>query len=210
MNVTAAGLLIWGFGGHARSITDVALSAGIRNFVFIEPNARDGEQFLGFPVVKSWDNGLPDGWQCFAAAGDNWKRPPQVEEIAFRGWPLAKVISPRATIGAGAIISDGCFLAHHSHVGPTANIGTSCILNTGCVVDHDSRVGAYSHISVNAVVAGGSNVGKFVFMGAGSTLIDKCSIADEVIVGAGAVVVKPISSSGLYVGVPAVRVADKI
>ncbi len=49
----------------------------------------------------------------------------------------------------------------------------------------------------------------FVFAGTGSTIIDKCSVCDDVTLGAGAVVVDAITESGVYVGAPARRIPDK-
>jgi len=201
-----AGLRIFGFGGHARSVADVAIAAGIRHLSFADENASDGENFLGFPIVKEFDDVLPEGWQCFPAAGDNKKRRVQTEYIKKNGWPLATVISLTATIGVGAKISAGTFIGHHCHVGPMAIIGEACILNTGCIVEHDCVVGSYTHVSVNAVLAGASRLGDLVFMGTGSTVIDKCSVCESVVLGAGAVVVEEIVQSGLYAGIPAKRI----
>lgn len=201
-----AGLRIFGFGGHARSVADVALASGIRQLCFADENARDGESFLGFPIVRAFDDVLPEGWQYFPAAGDNKKRQFQAERIKKRGWPVATVISPTATIGVGAKVGAGTFIGHHSHVGPMAVIGEACILNTGCIVEHDCIVGRYTHVSVNAVLAGASRLGDLVFMGTGSTVIDKCAVCDSVTLGAGAVVVEEIFESGLYAGIPAKRI----
>jgi len=198
-----AGLLILGFGGHARSVADVALTTGIEHLIFVDSNARENEKFLHFAVKNEFEGPLSAGWQCIAAAGDNRKRQLQVDDILARGWPLATIVSPTATVGAGATISDGSFLGHHSHVGPLATIGRSCILNTGSIVEHDCRVGDYTHVSVNATIAGGCSVGRFVFLGTGSTVIDGCTVPDGVICGAGTVVTRSLASSGTYVGTPA-------
>lgn len=206
MTALAAGLRIFGFGGHARSVADVALASGIRQLCFADANAREGEKFLGFPIVRTFDCGLPEGWACFPAAGDNRKRQIQVDAIRAAGWPIATVISPSATIGVGSVIGAGTFIGHHAHVGPMAEIGEGCILNSGAIVEHDCVVGKFTHVSVNTVLAGASRLGDFVFAGTGSTIIDKCSVCDDVTLGAGTVVVKPIMQSGVYVGAPARRV----
>lgn len=197
------GLRVYGFGGHARSIADVASALGIQQIVFADANAGDDEMFLGFAVVKTFDDSLPHGWECFAAAGDNRKRSAQLEHIHAQGWPLATIISPTATVGVGATIGAGTFLGHHSHVGPRATIGQSCILNTGCIVEHDCVVGDFSHVSVNATLARRSRLGSFVFLGAGATIIGRCSVPDGTVCGAGAVVTRSLAVSGTYVGVPA-------
>jgi UDP-N-acetylbacillosamine N-acetyltransferase len=197
------GLRIYGFGGHARSIADVATILGIQQLVFADVDASDDESFLGYPVTKTFEGGPPDGWQCFPAAGDNLKRQAQVEHIEAQGWPLATIISPTATVGIGAMIAAGTFVGHHCHVGPMARIGQSCILNTGCIVEHDCVVGDFTHVSVNATLAGRSRLGSFVFLGAGSTVIDRCSVPDGTVCGAGTVVTRSLAVSGTYVGVPA-------
>jgi UDP-N-acetylbacillosamine N-acetyltransferase len=197
------GMLILGFGGHARSVADVALAAGITQLCFIDGNARPGESFCSFPVKASVDFELPDGWSVISAAGDNKKRIEQCEWIIQQGWPLATLVSPAATIGIGAQIGEGTFIAHHAHVGPMASVGRGCIINTCAIVEHECVVGDYNHISVGAVVAGRSRVGDRCFLGAGSTVIDGLQVTDDVMLGAGACAHRNLKEAGTYVGVPA-------
>ncbi|EGV20008.1 NeuD/PglB/VioB family sugar acetyltransferase [Thiocapsa marina] len=197
------GLIVLGFGGHARSVADVALSSGYDRFVFVDKNARVGETFLDFVVQKAWPETIGAGWSCLPASGVGIEREAQMEAVARRGWAVATLIAQTATIGVGAEIGAGTFVAHHAHVGPMARVGRACIINTGCSVEHESVVGEFTHISVNTTIAGRSKVGKHCFIGAGATIIDGIEVTDEVVVGAGSVVVKPISSPGTFVGCPA-------
>jgi len=48
-----------------------------------------------------------------------------------------------------------------------------------------------------------------VFLGAGSVVIDSISVASNVVIGAGGVVVAAIDSPGVYVGVPVRRIANR-
>lgn len=201
------GLLIFGYGGHARVVADIALALGITEFCFVDAAAQEGENFLGHPVVREYGRTLPAQWQAFAASGDAKRRQAQCEEIAAAGWPLATLIAPTATIGAGAQIGPGSLVAQHAHVGPMAQVGEGCIINTGAIVEHESSVGAYSHISVHATVAGRSRVGRSVMIGAGATVIDGVGVGDGITVGAGGVVSRAIVEPGVYVGVPVRRLA---
>ncbi|HEX7636378.1 MAG TPA: NeuD/PglB/VioB family sugar acetyltransferase [Noviherbaspirillum sp.] len=200
------GLLILGFGGHARSVADVALAAGFRSLLFVDEHAREDEHFVGHRVQPELPHQLPEGWACFPAAGDNHRRQMQVASILSAGWPLATVISPSATIGAGAIVSPGSFVGHHAHVGPMARIGLAGIVNTGAIVEHECIIGDYVHVSVHATTAGRSRLGDYVFLGAGATVIDGVTVTSNVAVGAGGVVITSIDSSGTYVGVPVRRI----
>lgn len=203
------GILILGFGGHARSVADVALASGIHQLCFIDSNARPGESFSSFPVKQSMDFELPADWVVIPAAGDNRKRLGQCDWIIQQGWRVGTLISPSATIGIGAQIGEGSFIAHHAHVGPMAVVGRGCIINTGAIVEHDCEVGQFSHVSVGAVVAGRSHVGDRCFLGAGSTVIDGLKVADDVMLGAGACAHRNLEEAGTYVGVPAKFVGCK-
>lgn len=197
------GLVVIGFGGHARSVASVALANGVKSFLFVDDNAKDGEQFLGFPSVRELEGNLAPGWSCLPAAGDNSLRHKQFECARSRGWPIASVIARSATVHFDAKIAAGTFIGHHAHVGPSAAVGNACIINTGAIVEHESVVGDYTHVSVNAVIAGRSRVGDFVFLGAGATAIDGISIGDRITVGAGSTVVDSLVEPGTYAGCPA-------
>jgi len=203
---TPRGLLIFGFGGHARSVADVALVSGISDFCFVDTNAQNGESFLGHPVIKRWESDLPEGWFAFIAAGDNLRRQQQYELIKACGWPIATLIAPSATIGVNSKIEEGCLIAHQAHVGPMATVGVGSIINTGSIVDHESSIGDFTHVSVNATIAGRSRIGSFVIVGAGATVIDGVEVSDHVAIGAGAVVNRSLEQQGIYVGVPARRI----
>jgi sugar O-acyltransferase (sialic acid O-acetyltransferase NeuD family) len=205
--MTPFSLVLIGFGGHARSVADVALTAGYSRLLFVDEQAKDDESFLEFPVQRSMPLESSD-WVYLPCAGDNQKRFVQIRQLIARNLPVATIISPTATIGHGAMVARGCFVGHHAHIGPLARIGAGCIINTGAVVEHDCKVGDCAHVSVHACVAGGSTLGERVFVGAGSVVIDKIDVASDVVVGAGGVVVNSIDSGGIYAGIPARRITD--
>ena len=49
---------------------------------------------------------------------------------------------------------------------------------------------------------------KICFVGAGSTIKDNISVCDNVIIGAGSIVVKDIIESGIYVGCPVKKIKE--
>jgi sugar O-acyltransferase (sialic acid O-acetyltransferase NeuD family) len=199
-----AGLVILGFGGHARSVADVALAAGIENLRFVDPNAKPGEVLAGFPAASRLEGPMPGGWLLFPAAGNNALRADQVSAVADQKL-LHTLVSPRAYTGLLATVGRGTLVAHHAHLGPMTVVGIGCIVNTGAIVDHESTVGDFSHISVNATIAGRCRVGRRSFVGAGAIVIDGVSIGDDITIGAGSVVVRSLSDPGVYVGNPARR-----
>jgi sugar O-acyltransferase (sialic acid O-acetyltransferase NeuD family) len=198
-------LLILGFGGHARSVADVAFSCGYKEFLFVDQNAAENETFLGHPVVRDFGS-IDKSWaEAFPASGDANQRLRYYETALAKGMRLVNLISPRASIGLGVTINPGSIVGHHAHIGPMAVIGRGCIINTGAIVEHECMIGEFAHISVNSVIAGRSSLGSFSMLGAGATIIDGVSVSDRVIIGAGAVVAHSINSAGTYMGIPARR-----
>src|SRR5262245_60166518 len=103
------GLVILGFGGHARSVAAVALSSGFRSLLFVDENAEEGEAFLSFPTTRRLEE-FPKGWVCIPGVGDNRKRAEQCKFASSMGWPLGRVIAKNATIDVNATVSIGCFV----------------------------------------------------------------------------------------------------
>jgi len=197
------GLYILGFGGHARSVADVALAMGIQQLAFVDENARPGEQFAGYPSMRQMPTVPSPGWLAFAALGDNLQRQRLCD---LQPLQLATLVAPDASIGIEAMVGEGAMVAHHAHVGPAVRVGRGAIINTGAIVDHECDVGNFAHVSINAAVAGRCRIGAHAMIGAGATVIDGVTIADGVIIGAGATVIADIVQPGTYVGTPARRV----
>src|SRR5579863_1704052 len=70
-------LVLLGFGGHARSVADVALTAGYGRLWFVDDNAAEGERFLDFPVQRLMPQDAGN-WVYMPCAGDNRRREAQI------------------------------------------------------------------------------------------------------------------------------------
>lgn len=199
MSVTDS-LLIIGCGGHARSVADVALSAGFSKLVFWDVNARENETLFEFQVQS--DKSIFNKHKTvFLGIGDNQERAEYFEQ--FKEKNIINVVSDTAYIASTSTFGRGVFVAHGVHIGPMAVIGDNTIINTHAVVEHECVIGAHSHISVNSTIAGRCSIGNFVFVGAGSVVRDKITICSHVTIGAGSVVTKDITEAGIYIGSPA-------
>lgn len=185
---------IIGCGGHARSVADVILHNNPdAKLVFVDENAQPNEKLFGFDVVSE----CPKAEIYFVAVGDNAKR-----KALSQNLKLCSVVATTAHIGIGAILQDGCFIAHCAHIGPQSQIGTGTIINTHAVIEHEVSVGKFCHIAPNATICGRTTVGDNVFVGVGASIKDSVHICSNVIIGAGAVVIKDITKAGTYVGNP--------
>lgn len=201
MNTIGGEIVIFGCGGHSRSVADVLLAKKPNaSIVFVDKNARDGERIYGFDVYREYVLGEEP---VFIAIGDNEARKRILEKIQDRN--LFSIISGTAQVSDRSTIAPGCFVGNFCHVGPQSVIGRNTILNTAAVIEHEVTIGENSHIGPNATISGRCKIGDLVFVGVGATTKDYVTICSNVIVGAGAVVVKDIAEPGIYVGCPAIR-----
>ncbi|NMA64614.1 MAG: acetyltransferase, partial [Clostridiaceae bacterium] len=102
--------------------------------------------------------------------------------------------------GSGTVVMAGVV------INSSTRIGKGCIINTGATIDHDNVIEDYVHISPGVNTAGTVRVGCGTWLGIGSVVSNNITVTNNCRVGAGAVVVKDITETGTYVGVPARRI----
>ena len=202
-----APIVIFGCGGHGRSVGDVILfNDPAARLIYVDSAARTGETILGFDALRD----VPDdtSYSCIVGIGDNAARKTMFDLISRKtGLTVISVISRTAHLGRNSRIEAGSFIGNFCHVGPEVSVGCNSILNNACVVDHEVSIGRHCHIGPNATISGRSKIGDLVFIGVGATVIDKVSVCSNVIIGAGATVTKDITEPGTYVGTPVRRLA---
>jgi sugar O-acyltransferase (sialic acid O-acetyltransferase NeuD family) len=110
--------------------------------------------------------------------------------------PLARV-SPRATLGVGALIYPFTF------IGPDVTIGRHVIALSHVAVNHDSQIGDFSILAAHVAVGGGVTVGRSVYLGMRSALREGVRVGDGAMVGMGAAVTKDVAAGTTVIGVPA-------
>lgn len=202
--VVPASLLLFGAGGHARVVADAALASA--GWVSIIGSDRDalrctGELVPGVILFQVGDAALASIAGIHIAIGNNAAR--ETEAAAWGHARLVTVIHPAAMVSPLAEIGAGCFLAAGAIVGPGARMDMGVIVNHGAVVDHDVMLGAFCHVAPNATLGGGVRIGRRVLVGAGAVVLPGITIADDVVIGAGAVANAPLLEAGTYAGVPA-------
>jgi sugar O-acyltransferase (sialic acid O-acetyltransferase NeuD family) len=100
-------------------------------------------------------------------------------------------------IGEGSIICAGNILTTN------ISLGKHVILNLSCTIGHESDVGDFSSFMPSCNISGEVKIGKENFWGTGSKVINRKIIGNNVVVGAGAVIIDDIPDDVTVVGVPA-------
>ena len=177
---------------------------------------KDVEFHDGLPVIgrtsevtKMLDLGVIDN--VFITVGDNTKRAEWFENVAKNHYdafiniiaPTAVILEKKSLKGKGIFVGSGAF------VGRNVTIGDNVIVNTHAIVEHHSKVHSHVNLTPNAVIAGFVELETGVYMGLSSSAIQLVTVSEWSVVGAGAVVVKSLTETGTYVGVPARKIGDK-
>lgn len=199
-------VVIIGASGHGKVIADIIANSGDKVLGFLD-DADDvqGKKIIGFPVLgKTADYDNYRDCEFVIAIGNPYIREKISNELPVK-WYTA--IHPTAVISSLDVeIGEGTVIMANAVINPSARIGKHCIINTGAIVEHDNILEDYVHLSPNVTLAGIVKVGKSTHIGAGSCTKQVLHIASNCIIGAGSVIVKDITESGTYVGVPARKI----
>ncbi|HET6551783.1 MAG TPA: acetyltransferase [Solirubrobacter sp.] len=168
------------------------------------------DEHLGLPVVALEtlpDAYAPDAHQAFVAISSqqlNRVRRRLFETVKGQGFTCASYVSSHAFVWHNVKVGENCMIFESNVLQHFVEVGDNCVLWSGNHVGHRSRIGAHTFISSHVVISGFVEIGEHCFLGVNSSFGDELSVADDTVVGAGAVVVKPIAEPrGVWVGNPA-------
>lgn len=199
-------LLIIGAGGQGRVIADIASQTGnYDEIAFLDD--REPDTKMPFPYLGKTDcvQEYRNTYDMIVAIGNAQVRETIMDRLVELGVECCIVVAPSAVIGSDVVIGAGSVIMHGAIINTGTSVGRGVIVNTASSVDHDCVLEDFCHIAVGAHLCGTVYVGKKTWVGAGSTVTNNISVCSDCVIGAGAVVVKDIETSGTYLGVPARR-----
>lgn len=209
--------MIWGTSGHARVVADIVRSGtdydivGFLDDVYPE---RRGQKFCEATVLGGseqldslWAKGVR---HVILGFGNNAARRALGQELSRRGFELARVIHPNATVARDASIGAGTVVVAGAVVNPNSVLGENVIVNTCASIDHDCTLEDAVHVAPGARLAGRVRIGAETWIGLGALVLDGRSVGPRTTVGAGAVVTRDLPADVVAYGVPArvMRKAD--
>jgi UDP-perosamine 4-acetyltransferase len=210
--MTPEGIVVIGAGGHAKVCIELLRAMG-------EPvdwcvGGEDGpDTCVGVPVLRG-DVHLArlrdEGYhRVFVALGSNSLRERLADDVVKLDFTLVSAISPTSEISPSARIGVGVAIMSGVVINAESNIHDLAIINTGATIDHDCVIGRAAHIAPQSGLAGNVSVGRRSFLGIGSRAIPGVRIGEDVVVGAGAVVIRDVEDGATVVGVPAQSTVER-
>lgn len=201
-------LLIIGASGHGKVVADIALKMNKWKSIAFLDDDQNIKTSIGIRVIDTSSNMFKyiDEYEIIVGIGNNETRQKVYEVLEIEGATIPVLIHPTAVIGESVEIGKGTVVMAGAVINSSTKIGKGCIINTGSTIDHDNKIEDFVHISPGVHLAGTVTVGLGSWLGVGCIVSNNVRISKGCKLGAGAVVIKDITETGVYVGVPVRRV----
>ena len=208
-------LLIWGSGGHAKVVLDIARADGRFSAIACinDDEASERAEFSGCRILGSFHNLSPSalgGYDAMVIAiGSNQARAHCFEIAREHGWTLVTLVHSSAVISPSARLGAGTVVMPRAVVNASATVGENCIINSAAVVEHDCHIADHAHLSPGVMLGGGVTIQRFAHLGLGAIALPGSTIGERAVVGAGAVVLRSVEADQTVVGVPCHRLGKR-
>jgi len=205
-------IAIFGVGGFGREVLTLIEDINRRelrwNIVgFFDDGHEKGELVNGLPVLGKTDD--LNLWESDLALAISIGNPVIkrriIERIVNPHVSYPTLIHPNVIVGSPKYVKfgRGCIVCAGNMITTNIEIGDFVILNLGCTVGHDTIINDYAAFMPSCNISGEVIIEEGVYCGTGVKIINLTSIGEYAIVGAGAVVTKPIPGHCTAVGMPA-------
>lgn len=193
-------LIIFGGGGHGRSVIDLVRAMGTYRLAgVIDDQLPRGSDVLGVPVLGGardlkavYSQGIQFAANAVGGIGNVALRLKIFDLLENAGFAFPALIHPSAVIERSAVIEGGVQILPQAYVGSAARIGFGTVLNAGAIVSHDCVVGRVVNLSPGATLAGNvrvenhaqigmrATVNMQITVGAGALLGNGCTVKADV------------------------------
>lgn len=204
-------VVIIGAGGFAREVQDVIRDINRRgeeyqfdgfidDFVPVGTKLNDGEVIGNFDWFKTR---AARGVRAVVGVGAPEVRRKLVQKAEDLGVEFETIIHPNITcspfvsFGAGTVVCAGCVITNNIRIGKHVH------LNLNSTVGHDAVLEDYVTTAPGVHINGNNWIKEGAYFGTGANLIEKITVGEWSVIGAGAAVVSNIAPNVTAVGCPA-------
>lgn len=198
-------LIIYGGGGHGKSLIDLVRMLGSYRIVGVIDDALPlGTNIMGVPVLGGADkldelykNGVRLAVNAVGGIGNVNIRLKIFDRLAAAGFACPTIVHPSAVVEPSATLAAGIQVMPHAYIGSEAVIGYGAIINTGAIVSHECRVGDFVNLAPGSILAGQVQVGTAALVGMGVTVNLQVKIGRQARIGNSAIIKQDVPDNGI-------------
>jgi len=211
-------ILLFGAGLHVQYCIDTIEKEGKYKIIGLTDSIKPiGTELYGYKIIGRQEQILElvekyDISGGIVTIGDNWSRKYVYGIIVsiIPDFHFVNTIHPRATIGKNVTIGAGNVIMAGVIINPGATVRNHCFLATGAQLEHDSFLDDYASISAGSITGGKVSIGKLTAITLGVTILDRISIGENSLIGAGSLVLKDVPDNVVVYGSPAKIIRTRI
>lgn len=165
------------------------------------------DSYLGLPLFSF--EGIEDHFSpsqykmlCVGPYSNSSIREKMYESAKAKGYSFINYIDDRAIVSEDLIIGENNIVLPGVYIDCLGRMGNCNIFRPNSYIGHDFVIGNYNYFAPCSKLAGYVTVEEHCFLGIGSTIIERKTIACKTLVGAHSLILKD-TEGGTYVGVPA-------
>lgn len=207
-------ILIIGAGGFGREVEWLINRINNSNnnqwnlIGYVDDNVQKGTEITKLKVVYNTDEllKLEEKTNVVIAIGNAkvrkliYNKIKENKNLSFPNLVDPSAIIGEVDMGIGNIICAGTIATVN------IKINNFNIINLDCTVGHDDVLADFITVYPSVNISGNTTINEVVEIGTGTQIIQGKNICSNVIIGAGAVVVKDIEEEGTYIGIPVKKI----
>jgi sugar O-acyltransferase (sialic acid O-acetyltransferase NeuD family) len=169
---------------------------------------RTGEVICGHKIIGSFSDMFVAGVKgksFLLTQGKMSLRKELTKKILAEGGIIPTMIHPLASVSKYTEIGEGCLIGPYTVIQAQCKISNGVIVRDQALICHGTTVDNYVFVGPKALVGAMLHVKEQAFIGQGSILISSkaTEIGENVLIGAGSLVTKPVPDNVVVVGSPA-------
>jgi sugar O-acyltransferase (sialic acid O-acetyltransferase NeuD family) len=203
-------ILIFGGGNQATYTIDIIRKEGKYRIAGIIDSVKEiGTEISGVQVIGRMEDlkSICEKYNIYGgiiAIGDNYSRASVRNQITaeIHDFIFVNAIHPSVIIGEGVKLGKGIVAMAGVIFNTNARIDSQTFFATGCQIEHDCIIGRFASVSAGTVLGGYVKLGRFSALTLNVTVLDRLSIGNNTVVGAGSLVLKDLPNDVLAYGNP--------
>ncbi len=189
-SVSAIQAIIFGSGGHAKSLLQLIREAGYSVAGVVDSNRDKDSLFLGlYPVLGTAADlkqiratGIAIAFVGVGGATGNASRETIFHQLKGAGFIMPPLVSKMANFDPTSHLGEATYVFPGATVGAGCLIGNDVIVNQGSIICHDCRIGDHVHLAPGAILAGTVTVGSASTIGMAATVMNNVTVGANVLV----------------------------